>query len=191
MSSDDVTVVGEAILATPANAATLATIADTSGDCTSGAYALEKWRLAGTHSWSYNLAGAPASVAGTAASTIQKATANLVSGQNRCGTKSALGIAQSYAGAGRRSRRSRPAPANDGVSVTSWGPLPANTLGYTCVYYKTSTRTVIASDMMLNNTRKWFTGAVPAGCTDSFDLESVVTHERGHTAGVSHVDQAT
>ena len=193
-AAGDVAVVGEAILATPTNAATLATVASAAGDCTSTAYALEKWRLSGTHTWAYNPAGAPASVAGTAAATVQKATANLVSGQNRCGTKSALAISQAYTGTSAKTAQISPTAActgNDGVSVTSWGVLPANTLGYTCVYYKTSTGAVIASDMMLNSTKKWFTGAVPAGCTDKFDLESVVTHERGHTAGLSHVDQTT
>lgn len=190
--SEDVTVIGEAILATPTTAATLATVADTTQDCTSTAYALEKWRLSGTHTWSYNPAGAPASVASTASTTIQRATTNLVGGQNRCGARSALAITQSYSGTNTKTAQisaTATCTGNDGVSVTSWGVLPTNTLGYTCVYFKTSTGAVVSSDMMLNSTKKWFVGAVPAGCTDSFDLESVVAHERGHTAGLSHVDQ--
>ncbi|HEX6356682.1 matrixin family metalloprotease [Actinophytocola sp.] len=192
--AEDITVIGEAILATPTTVAVANAVADTTSDCASTAYALEKWRLSGTHTWSYNPAGAPATVAPMALTTIQRATTNLTGGQNRCGTRATLAISQAYSGTNTKTAQISPTAActgNDGISVTSWGALPANTLGYTCVYYKTSTGTVIASDMMLNSTKKWFTGNVPAGCTDSFDLESVVTHERGHTAGLSHVDQTT
>jgi hypothetical protein len=191
--ADDITVVGEALLATPLTAATANTVANTSTDCTDTAYALEKWRLAGTYTWSYNPAGAPAAVASSAATTIYRATANVVTGQSRCGvSRSALVTSQTYKGSSTgvaQISSTASCTGNDGVSVTSWGVLPTNTLGYTCVYYKTSTGAVLSSDMMLNSTKKWFVGAVPAGCTDSFDLESVVAHERGHTAGLSHVDQ--
>jgi hypothetical protein len=191
--TEDITVVGEAILAAPTTAATANTVADTSTDCTTTAYALEKWRLAGTYNWYYNSAAAPAAVMSAALTTIQRATTNVTTGQNRCGTRSALAISQSYKGAETKAAQissTATCTGNDGVSVTSWGVLPASTLGYTCVYYKTSTGVVLSSDMMLNSTKKWFVGAVPAGCVDSFDLESVVAHERGHTAGLSHVDQA-
>lgn len=189
--ADDITVVGEAILATPGVAVSSAI---TSSDCTTTVFALERWRLTGTYSWYYNPAGAPAAVSSTALTTIYRATANLVTGQNRCGIKVALPIAHSYKGSTRYAAQVSAAATctgNDGVSVTSWGVLPASTLAYTCVYYKTSTGAVVSSDLMINSARKWFTGTIPAGCTDSFDLESVVVHERGHTAGLSHVDQAT
>jgi hypothetical protein len=193
-TASDVTVIGEAILATPTTTTALAAVANTTTDCTSTAYTLEKWRLSGTHTWTYNPAGAPTSVAATAAATIQKATQNLLTGQNRCGLRVTLPYTHTYTGATTKTAQVSPTgtcTGNDGISTTSWGTLPTNTLGYTCVYYKTSTGTVIASDMMLNNTRKWFTGTTPTNCTDTFDLESVITHERGHTAGLAHVDQTT
>lgn len=40
---------------------------------------------------------------------------------------------------------------NDGVSVTSWGTLPASYLAYTCVYYRTSTGVVLSSDILIDN----------------------------------------
>ncbi|HEX6359625.1 matrixin family metalloprotease [Actinophytocola sp.] len=192
--ADDITVVGEAILATPMTAATAATVTNASLDCTDTAYVLEKWRLSGTYTWSYNPANAPAAIGSTAATAIYRATANLIGGYNRCGTRAGLPLTHAYQGSAVRAAQisaTATCAGNDGVNVTSWGVLPTNTLAYTCTYYKTSTGTVVSSDMLLNSTHKWFTGTVPTACVDSFDLESVVAHERGHTAGLSHVDQTT
>jgi hypothetical protein len=193
-NTDDISVVGEAILATPTTAATASTMATTTTDCTDTAYALQKWRMSGTYTWNYNPANTPATVKENAATTIYRATANLFYGYGRCGARTILPLSHSYKGSTVKVAQvsaSGTCTGNDGVSVTSWGALPTDILAYTCVYYKTSTGAAISSDMMLNSTKKWFTGITPAGCTDSFDLESVVAHERGHTVGLSHVDQAT
>lgn len=190
LPGDDVTAVGEAILAAPAATAVLAGTANP--DCTDTAYELERWRLVGTYTWSYNPAGAPASVRTAAATTIFRATANLVTGQNRCGIRPTLRIAHAYQGASVRVAQvssTAGCTGNDGVSVTGWGALPVGMLAYTCVYYRTSTGAVVSSDMLINSAVRWFAGALPAGCAGSYDLESVVVHERGHTAGLAHVNQ--
>lgn len=41
-----------------------------------------------------------------------------------------------------------------------------------------------------NKLHQWFT-TLPAGCSNKFDLLAVVVHQRGHTVGLAHVDQAT
>ena len=41
-----------------------------------------------------------------------------------------------------------------------------------------------------NKVHQWFT-TLPSGCLNKFDLQSVMVHERGHTAGLGHVDQTT
>lgn len=190
-ASTDLVVVGEAIGATPPGRTAPAT-ADNS--CTDTAYTVNKWHLAGTYTWSYNANGAPAAVAGTALDAIQRGTQTAVTGANRCGTTVTLPIRHSYAGT-ESTRVAQVSPSgtctgNDGRSVTSWGPLPAGYLAYTCVYYSTSTGKVLASDMLLSTSHNWFT-TMPANCTNGYDLESTVVHERGHTIGLSHVDQAT
>jgi Matrixin len=193
VTGEDLTVVGEAILAAPAaavaSAPTLAVTTNT--DCTDTAFALEKWHLTGTYTWSYNPANAPVVVRSSSAVTIYRATSNLIYGYGRC-SHVVLPLSHSYKGSAVRVAQVSSiatCTGNDGVSVTSWGVLPSYTLAYTCAYYKTSTGVLVSSDMLLNSAKKWFTDTVPAGCVDSFDLESVVAHERGHTVGLAHVDQ--
>lgn len=190
--SEAVAVVGEAILA-PTGAALPAATATTTA-CTDTAYALAPWRLASTYKWYYNPAGAPASVAATALPAMQTASQTVASGRNRCGTTATLTTTQQYLGATTRVAQidaNGACTGNDNYSVTSWGTLPPSYLGYTCVYYRPSTGAIIASDMLLDRkVHNWFT-TLPANCSNAYDLESVVAHERGHTAGLAHVDQAT
>ncbi|WAL63927.1 matrixin family metalloprotease [Amycolatopsis cynarae] len=187
-----IVVVAEAILAgTPASAA-LAGF-DTTDACTDPAYVLAPWHLTGPYQWYYNPAGAPPEVADTALPTIQTATQTVLAGHNRCGLPAALGTSQRYLGTTTRTAGISPSGActgDDGYSVTSWGRLPPSYLAYTCVYYNASTGAVLSSDLMIDNSvHHWFT-TPPAACLGAYDLQSVATHERGHTAGLAHVDQS-
>ncbi|OLF12553.1 matrixin family metalloprotease [Actinophytocola xanthii] len=192
-TGDDVTVVAEAILA-PTAFEQATTAAATPPGCLDTAYALSAWRLPSTFSWSYNGAGAPASVASTALTALKAGTATVFTAAYRCGGTTPLKTTHVYAGTTTLTAQvsaQGTCTGNDGVSVTSWGSLPTTTLAYTCVYYRTSTMTVIASDMLIDNKlHGWFT-TLPAGCSNKFDLQAVAVHERGHTAGLGHVDQAT
>jgi hypothetical protein len=78
-------------------------------------------------------------------------------------------------------------PANtDGVNVVSFGRLPDQVVAVTCTYVD---RTDIwQSDIMLNAQPGMFTLSPDDGrCADSYDLEAVMTHERGHSFGLGHV----
>jgi hypothetical protein len=156
--------------------------------CADGSYTLERWRLRKNFEWYYNPAGAPANVAGSAVSAIQAGTQSMFSGKNPCGISVALPVRQVYQGLTALSPQipsdkncSRP----DGNSVIGWGVFSdPRTVAHNCTYY--NSRGVKESDTLLNVRSKWFTGNLPAGCTDRFHLESVVTHERGHTIGLNH-----
>ncbi|HJQ44857.1 MAG TPA: matrixin family metalloprotease [Amycolatopsis sp.] len=189
-TADDIAVASEAILAGPGTARTAAT---TTTACTDTAYALAAWRLSSTYKWYYNPSGAPASVASTALTALQNASQTMATGRNRCGIPASLSTTQQYAGSSTRTAQitsSATCAGNDGYSVTSWGTLPSGYLGYTCVYYRPSTGAIISSDMMLDKAHAWFT-TLPATCSGAFDVQTVATHERGHTAGLAHVDQTT
>jgi len=180
-------VVAEAIVAGTSAASTAPAAA-----CTDNVYALEGWRHTATFKWFYNPAGAPAKVAPTALATLQKGTNTVFTGQNRCGIAPKLAMTQAYQGTSVKLAQVSSAGActgNDGVSVTSWGNLPPTTLAYTCTYYR-SNGSVAASDTLLDNKLHPFYTTKPAGCANMWDLLAVVVHERGHTAGLAHVDQA-
>lgn len=186
-----VVVAGAIVAGDPASRALPAL--DATNACTDTAYVLAPWHLTGPYQWYYNPAGAPAEVAGTALPAVQTATQTVLAGLNRCGIPAALSTSQRYLGITTRAPGISPSGActgDDGYSVTGWGPLPPSYLAYTCVYYNASTGAVLSSDLLLDNSmHRWFTTPA-ADCADTYDLQSVATHERGHTAGLAHVDQS-
>ncbi|OLF15336.1 hypothetical protein, partial [Actinophytocola xanthii] len=170
---DGVTVVAEAILAsTPfeqaaaIGAAAEGTAAAATPGCQAKPYALAAWRMPATFTWYYNPAAAPASVAASALPAIKSATNTLFSARSRCGTATTTVTTGVYAGTSTKAAQVSPkgtCTGNDNVSVTSWGALPASVLAYTCVYYRTGSKTVLSSDVLIDNkVHKWFT-TKPAG----------------------------
>jgi hypothetical protein len=76
---------------------------------------------------------------------------------------------------------------NDGVSVASFGDLP-KALAVTCTFFMNGI--VISSDLQINKADyRWTTNPGSRSCKHMWDLESVVTHERGHTLGLDHVPE--
>lgn len=77
----------------------------------------------------------------------------------------------------------------DGQNTVSWGPFnsaEADTLALTCFEYDTgSDNFAIEADTYFGSNRGLVTSFSPL-CTDSYDLESVATHEWGHAYGLDH-----
>lgn len=74
---------------------------------------------------------------------------------------------------------------SDGVSVVSFGPLPEDVVALACTYSERGD--IWQSDILLNDGWGVFTlDPDDEGCVDSFDLQSVLTHERGHSFGLGH-----
>jgi hypothetical protein len=191
-SPGDVDVVAEAIVDAGVDVSVAVAVPVTA--CADFAYTLEAWRSGGTSTWYYNPANAPASVASTALSTITSSSQTVATGQNRCGSVPNVPTKQLYAGTTgivAQVSASAACTGNDGRSVISWGTLPSSYLAYTCVYYRRSTGLVLSADVLIDNkAHTWFT-TKPLICVGVYDLGSVMTHERGHTAGLTHVDQTT
>ncbi|WP_026421987.1 hypothetical protein [Actinokineospora inagensis] len=171
---------------------TAAAATDTS--CTDKTYALKSWKV-GTLTWLYNGTGVPTTVAGTALDTIKAATTTVAKGTNRCGLPTSTSTTSTFTYGGTTTVKPQVASngtctGNDGKSVTGWGALPTKVLAYTCTYYN-ARGVVVASDTLIDNVAyTWFT-TKPANCTGAkYDLQTTLTHERLHTAGLAHVDQA-
>jgi hypothetical protein len=195
-AAEHVTVVGEAIMAPNGFqlAAAPRAAAVVNAGCRDTARVLAAWRLPSTFRWYYNPRHAPAPVAATALTALRNGTWTVFHANYRCGGTTSLATAERYVGTSARAAQVSSTGActgNDNVSVASWGRLPSSMLAYTCIYYRTGTKQILASDVLIDNKiHKWFTKR-PAGCSNRFDLQSVMVHERGHTAGIAHVSQAT
>ena len=72
--------------------------------------------------------------------------------------------------------------------MVAFGELPSGILAVTCNWdenYNT-----IASDIKVNKQGvRWTTSPSSRSCRGMYDLEGVMTHERGHTFGMGHVSE--
>ncbi len=133
------------------------------------------WWPARTTAWSYNDAGKPASLVNEGA-IIQASAATW----NTAGARWSFPAGDSTLTAtGGCSQAGR-----DGRNTVGWAPLPTNTLAETCTWYPRSggdPKPASEFDMEIDPDWDWTTGT-PV----KTDLQSVVTHEFGHAAGLSH-----
>jgi hypothetical protein len=82
---------------------------------------------------------------------------------------------------------------NNGNSVVAFGALPSGILAVTCNWgvARPGYDNTVASDIELNKRGvKWTTSPRSGSCAGKYDLEGVMTHERGHTFGMGHVSEA-
>ncbi len=189
----DVSVVSEAILASPQVDAGVSAAVATGACADDDAFELSAWHMSrAVWNWWYNPADAPASPV-NAVGSIWVGKNAVFTGTTWCGYSVSVPITHFYRGSTSAQPQISATGActgNDQVSVIGWGNLSANVLGYTCTYYRTSSGVVVSSDTVLSSQHKWFVGPVPANCINQFDLQSVVVHETGHSIGLNHVDQA-
>ncbi|GIU99967.1 MAG: hypothetical protein KatS3mg014_1583 [Actinomycetota bacterium] len=79
-------------------------------------------------------------------------------------------------------------PAATGVNVVDFGDLPQGVVGMTCVWYWVWPDwwdEVAESDVRLNKNDYSWTVTPGSGCAGAtYDVESIVAHERGHTFGL-------
>ena len=52
--------------------------------------------------------------------------------------------------------------------------------------FATATGELTNADVRMNNAKGWTVNA-GSGCSNKFDIEAVMTHERGHTCGLGHI----
>lgn len=82
-----------------------------------------------------------------------------------------------------------PSGNTDGINVISFGPLPDDAVAVTCTY--TYRGDIWQSDVMLNDHPGLFTLRPRSpSCEASYDLQAVMTHERGHSFGLAHVPES-
>lgn len=173
----------------PATTAAPAAPAAASG-CASSAFVDLGYQVGGSYNWKYNGKDAPANVAGSALANLKTATSNMASGRDDCGIAGKPRTGQSFTGTTTAdpgiTSGAGCAPKPDQVNITGWKALTANgVLAVTCTFIFNGSRDVADSDAAINSKFKWVTSS--SGCNNAYDLQGVMTHERGHTFGLGHV----
>ncbi len=126
---------------------------------------------------------------------IQRGTANVTGVHDSCGIPDRVPYRMVYQGA-TRARAQLDAggncSGNDTDTVVSFGTLPQSAMAVTCTITHdegSHDDRVKWSDIKLNKAHfNWTTRS--RSCKGRYDVESTITHERGHTFGLAHVSES-
>jgi len=73
----------------------------------------------------------------------------------------------------------------DGKNIVAWGSASGSTLGVTYIWYYPSTGEVAELDTIMNTKFVWtWSGSSTCAYTNSYDAQSILTHELGHWFGL-------
>jgi hypothetical protein len=168
-----------------------------SGECADDAYDGWGWRVSHYMRWKFNARSTPSELSRSgAAKAIKAGGRNVFDTVNRCGMGDRVPSKLIYKGTASRSvdiSTGARCLSSDGESVVGFGTLPSGSLGMTCTSYidQDGWDKPTASDIRVNKARyRWTNRPQARSCSGSYDLESTITHERGHTFGLGHVLEA-
>ena len=131
-----------------------------------------------------------------AVAAMQRGGANIFKVQDSCGIPDRVKGELRYQGATSRSvdiDSDATCNTSDGKSVIGFGDLPSGYTAYACVstwHDGNDPDRVASSDIRLNKEDHAWTTRVRGSCQGRQDVESSVTHERGHTFGLGDVSES-
>jgi hypothetical protein len=162
------------------------------GECRDRAFTNLNYRVSESLSYRFNRSTTPRHLrpAGTIKA-IRRGTANVVTTRNACRLGDRVPVGFAYAGktARRANFDSGACRTSDGISVVSFGSLQ-RALAVTCTYWNLYSGSVGSSDVKIDKSgTRWTTKPNSRDCRNAFDLQGVMTHERGHSFGLGHVSE--
>lgn len=141
--------------------------------------------------WRFNASTSPIN-ADNVEDALIEGTKGITRARNSCGMED--NVAATHVYKGRTStptqiRNDGTCKAGDGKSVVGFSDLPKGVLAVACTY-STAAGVAIESDIRFNKVDHHWTTNPSSGCSNRFDVQSVMTHERGHSFGLGHVGEA-
>jgi hypothetical protein len=146
--------------------------------------------------WRFNAKSTPSGMSKPAVLGVMKRASTYVSAvQDACGVPDG-GPAVGDAGMTRESVNigtDGVCKANDHKSVVGFGDLPSYRTGNTCVWswIQDGPDRINSTDVRLNKSDYSWTAKVTGSCRGRYDVESTMTHERGHAFGLGHVSESS
>jgi hypothetical protein len=176
----------------------LGTRASGPSPCQDGYYDSRGYKVYNYNRWYANVGSIPDNVSKKrAVAAMKKGGVNIFKVQDSCGIPDRVKGELRYQGGTSRSvdmNTSGNCTPNDGKSVIGFGDLPSETLAVACVSYWVvdgAADRVASSDIRLNKEDHSWTAQLTSSCRGRQDIESSVTHERGHTFGLGEAPEGS
>lgn len=155
--------------------------------CSDGAFTLDDFRESQTHQWHIKTSSIPSYLNVTnTIERIRNGIRNITQVFNDCGLADNVSATSNYQGSTTQGANHNGVSCtfpHDNINVVDFGHVP-DLLAVTC--NNDFNGELLNSDVRLSTTVTW-TVNPGAGCSGKYDIESLMTHERGHTYGLDHV----
>lgn len=181
----------------PEAAPELTTQASGPGACQDSFYSSRDVKLYNYSRWYVNTRSIPSNLAKSGAvRAIRRGGANVSNVQDACGIRDRVRGRLIYEGATSRSvniESNLNCTSNDRKSVVGFGNLPSGYTAFNCLWswVQDGPNRVAHTDIRLNKHDYAWTARVTGSCRGRYDVESSMTHERGHTFGLGEAPEGS
>ncbi len=178
-------------------ASDLASRASSPSPCSDPYYDSWDRKLYNYNKWYANVRSVPAYMSKVrAVRAMKRGGVNVYRAQDGCGLPDRVKGELRYQGGTKRGvniRADASCTSSDYRSVVGFGDLPSGFTAFTCVWswIQDGPNRVAHSDVRINKFDYAWTTRVTSGCRGRYDVESTMTHERGHTFGLGEASEGS
>ena len=165
--------------------------------CRDSYYTNRDSKLYDYNRWYVNAPSIPSYLSGVhVVGAMQRGGLNIYGVRDSCGFADGVRGRLIYVGGTTRSvniRSNATCTSNDFRSVVGFGDLPSGYTAFNCVWtwVQDGPNRVAHSDIRLNKFDLSWTTGVTGSCRGRYDIESTMTHERGHTFGLGEASEGS